>query len=152
MFSKQESSQLRKEFWTALGQYLSPVPSSEGEKINWINYKTGVKHILIRMDTPNRGASIGFVLTDPDSLLRLRVFEQLQQLQGILNETTGFADWIWEPTAYNQTGQEISRVYVSIERASVLNKADWPELISFFKARLIALDQFLRLVKFQFED
>lgn len=152
MYSKQQASALRQAFYTAFGTYMAPILSADEEPQNWINYKTGVKQILIRMDTPNRGASVGFVLTHPDSLLRLQVFDQLQQLQGILNETTGFADWIWEPTTYNQTGQEISRVYVSIERASVLNKADWPELISFFKARLIALDQFWRLVKFQFED
>ena len=151
MYSKQQASALRQAFYTAFGAYMSPVLSADDEPQNWINYKTGVKHIHIRMDTPNRGASIGIVLTDTDSLLRLQVFEQLQQLQGILNETTGFADWIWEPTTYNQTGQEISRIFVSLERASVLNKADWPELISFFKTRLIALDQFWRLVKFQFE-
>lgn len=152
MYSKQQASALRQAFYTAFGAYMAPILSADEEPQNWINYKTGVKHILIRMDTPNRGASVGFVLTDPDPVERLQVFEQLQQLQGILNETTGFADWIWEPTTYNQTGQEISRVYVALERASVLNKADWPELISFFKARLIALDQFWRLVKFQFED
>ena len=130
---------------------MVPVLSADDEPQNWINYKTGVKHIHIRMDTPNRGASIGIVLTDPDPVARLQVYEQLQQLHVILNETTVFEDWSWEPITYNQTGQEISRVYVSIERASVLNKADWPELISFYKTRLIALDQFWRLVKFQFE-
>jgi hypothetical protein len=152
MYSKQQASALRQAFYTAFGTYMAPVLSADNEPQNWINYKTGVKHIFIRMDTPNRGANVGFVLTHPDPLLRLQVFEQLHQLQGILNETTGFDDWFWEPTTYNSTGQEISRVSVSLERASVLNKADWPELISFFKARLIALDQFWRLVKFQFED
>jgi hypothetical protein len=152
MYSKQEASALRQAFYTAFGAYMAPVLSADDTTPNWLNYKTGVKHIFLRMDTPNRGASIGFLLTQPDRLLRLQVFEQLQQLQGILNDTTGFADWFWEPTTYNQTGQEISRIYASVERASVLNKADWPELISFFKSRLMALDQFWQLVKFQFED
>ena len=37
MFSKQEYSQLKKEFWTAFGLYMKPVPFAEGEKNNWIN-------------------------------------------------------------------------------------------------------------------
>ena len=32
MFSKQEASQLRKEFWTAFGQYMKPVLSADGGK------------------------------------------------------------------------------------------------------------------------
>jgi hypothetical protein len=151
MYSKQQASAVRQAFYTAFGTYMAPVLSADGEPQNWINYKTGVKHIFIRMDTPNRGANVGIQLTDPDPLVRLQVFQQFQQLKNILVETTGYDDWIWEPSTHNQTGQEISRIYVTLERASVLNKADWPELISFFKARLIALDQFWRLVKFQFE-
>ena len=50
MFSKQESSQLKKEFWTAFGLYMKPVPFAEGEKNNWVNYKTGEKHLAFRMD------------------------------------------------------------------------------------------------------
>ena len=41
MYTKQEAAQLRKEFWTAFGQYMKPVPTEDGEKVNWINYKTG---------------------------------------------------------------------------------------------------------------
>jgi len=43
MFSRKELAQSRKEFWMIFGQYMSPVLSSEDEKINWINYKSGVK-------------------------------------------------------------------------------------------------------------
>ena len=34
MYSKQEASFLNQKFWTSLGQYLAPIPSAEGEKIN----------------------------------------------------------------------------------------------------------------------
>ena len=50
MYSKHEASQLRQEFWTPFGRYMQPVLSSEGERVNWINYKTGAKHIYFRMD------------------------------------------------------------------------------------------------------
>jgi hypothetical protein len=50
MFSKQETAQLRKEFWTVFGQYMSPILSAAGEKISWINYKTGVKGVQFKME------------------------------------------------------------------------------------------------------
>jgi hypothetical protein len=43
MYSKDQASQLKQEFWTAFGQYMGPVLSAEGLRTNWINYKTGVK-------------------------------------------------------------------------------------------------------------
>ncbi len=52
MFSKQEASQLRKDFWTAFGLYMRPIPSAEGDKINWINYKTGEKDIFLAARLP----------------------------------------------------------------------------------------------------
>ncbi|MGN6618356.1 MAG: DUF4268 domain-containing protein, partial [Ilyomonas sp.] len=54
MYSKQEASQLRQEFWTVFGQYMLPVLSSEGMKISWTNYKTGEKNIYFRMNADNK--------------------------------------------------------------------------------------------------
>ncbi|RZK28608.1 MAG: DUF4268 domain-containing protein, partial [Hymenobacter sp.] len=45
MYSKAEATQLRQAFWTTFGQYMAPVPSAEGWPTNWINYKTGLKHV-----------------------------------------------------------------------------------------------------------
>ncbi len=54
MFSKQDASKLKKEFWTAFGRYMKPVLSADGEKINWINYKTGEKDIVFKMDADSK--------------------------------------------------------------------------------------------------
>ena len=54
MYSKSEASQLKQEFWTSFGQYMSPVLSAEGEKLNWINYKTGEKDIFFKMKANNK--------------------------------------------------------------------------------------------------
>ena len=85
MYSKQEASQLRQEFWTAFGQYMSPVLSSEGEKINWINYKTGEKDIFFRINADNKKASIAIELTHKDVGVQELYFEQFQQLKKALH-------------------------------------------------------------------
>ena len=62
MYSKQQASLLRKNFWTRFGQYMRPVKNSEGGSINWLNYKTGIKHIYFRMDANTDHARIAIEL------------------------------------------------------------------------------------------
>ncbi|RZK69081.1 MAG: DUF4268 domain-containing protein, partial [Pedobacter sp.] len=45
----------------------------------------------------------------------------------------------------------ISRIYAEIDNVNVFNKDDWPKLISFFKPRIIALDDFWYDVKDAFD-
>ena len=86
MFSKQEAAQLRKEFWTVFGQYMSPIHSSEGEKINWINYKTGIKGLQFKMEATQNIASVSIVLNRPDKMQQQFIFEQLMQSKTILHK------------------------------------------------------------------
>lgn len=157
MYSRQEASQIRQQFYTRLGQYMAPILSASGERQNWLNYKTGIRHIYIRMDTPNRGASIGFTLAHPDRAIRLEQFEKFSQVKALLQSAAEVLpepvelNWNWERETFNETGQVISRIYEALPGKSVLNQNDWPDLISFFKPRLITLDQFWNDVKFQFE-
>ena len=81
MFSRQEASQLRKEFWTAFGLYMKPVPSSEGEKINWINYKTGEKNVIFKMDASNKEATIAIELTHQDKVIQQLYLDQFLELK-----------------------------------------------------------------------
>ena len=58
MYSKEEASKLRQQFWITFGKYLKPIPSAEGLTINWVNYKTGVKNIFFKMDAGQKEATI----------------------------------------------------------------------------------------------
>ena len=70
MFSKDEASRIRHEFWTTFGKYMAPVPSAEGLKINWINYHTRVKNLYFRMDAANRNAAISISIEHPDLVMQ----------------------------------------------------------------------------------
>jgi hypothetical protein len=150
MYSKQEASQLRQEFWTAFGQYMSPILSSEGEKTNWINYKTEEKDIYFRMNADNKKASIGIELTHKDEGIQALYFEQFQQLKNLLHDALQ-EEWTWLLHTYNEHGRHISRIYTEISGVSVFKREDWPQLISFFKPRIIALDEFWSTAKHAFE-
>ncbi|HWI89865.1 MAG TPA: DUF4268 domain-containing protein [Flavisolibacter sp.] len=87
MYSRQEASRLRHEFWTAFGQYMSPLLSAEGEKINWINYKTGEKNISFRMHADNKKAVIAIELNHKDRDIQQIYFEEFLQFKNLFSDT-----------------------------------------------------------------
>jgi hypothetical protein len=150
MFSKQETSNLRKEFWTVFGQYMSPILSAEGQKINWINYKTGIKGIQFKTEAEGQKASVSIELNQPDRTIQQIYFEQFLQLKKLLHNTVG-EEWQWLLHIPNQHGNLVSKIYKDIQGVTIMRKEDWPILISFFKPRLIALDEFWSSAKYSFE-
>jgi hypothetical protein len=151
MYSKQEASLLRQEFWTTFGQYMCPILSAEGEKINWINYKTGEKNIAFRMHADNKKASIGIELTHKDRDIQQLYFEQFLQFKNLFADAVQ-EEWNWQLHTHDEHGKTISCIYIETNGASIFQKQDWPELISFFKPRIIALDEFWSSVKYAFES
>lgn len=151
MYTKEQASQLRQAFWTTFGQYMSPVPSAEGLRVNWLNYHTGLKQVFFRMKAEKKTASIGIELLQPDVEIQHMFFEQFQALRALLQEAMG-EEWTWELHATDENGKTVSRIYKEIEGVSVFNREDWPRLISFFKPRLIALDAFWNDARYSFDD
>lgn len=150
MYTKQEASQLRKDFWTSFGQYMSPILSAEGEKISWLNYKTGEKNIFFRMHADNKKAVIAIELAHTDYDIQQLYFEQFRQLKKIFEATVN-ETWNWELHVPDENGKTISRIYTDLPGVSIFKREDWPRLISFFKPRIVALDEFWSNVKYSFE-
>lgn len=150
MYTKAEAAQLRQAFWTTFGQYMAPVPSHDGWPVNWINYKTGLKNVYFRMQADNRRASIGIELTQPDAGVRELFFEQFLELKTMLHETLG-EPWRWELHATDANDLPLSRIYAEMQPVNLFNREDWPALISFFKPRLVALDEFWSGAQYAFE-
>ena len=151
MFSKDEASKLKEQFWITFGKYMKPVPSAEGLFINWVNYKTGVKHIYFRMDAEQKYASIAIEIAHPDAGVRALLFEQFEAFKLILEEALN-ESWDWQPTATNNFGKEVARIECVLPKLSVYNQQQWPDIIAFLKPRIIALDEFWVDVKPVFED
>jgi hypothetical protein len=141
LYSKDQASQIKQEFWTAFGQYIAPQLSAEGLRINWINYKTGVKHLFFKMQADKRQASIAIEITHPDVGMQELVFEQFKEFRRLL-ENQLEEEWDWELCTHDEYGKTISRIYKVLPNVSIFKKEDWPSLISFFKPRMIALDEF----------
>ena len=146
MYSKQEAGLIRKNFWTSFGQYMKPLPGAEGETVNWLNYKTGIKNIFFRMDADNKHAQIAIELAHPDPLQREHYYQQFEQLKSMLKEITG-EEWYWEKDKADEQGKSYSSIGIQLKDVNIFDTNDWPAIISFLKPRIIALDKFWSLVK-----
>lgn len=151
MYTKAELSQLRTKFWVAFGQYMKPIPNAQGRKVSWANYKTGVKDVYFKMKAERDFASIGIEIGNPDLVVQEIYFEQFLQVKKILESTLG-EEWEWRQHQTNEFAQTISKIETVLTGVNLLNEDDWPEIISFLKPRIIALDEFWDLVKPGFED
>jgi hypothetical protein len=88
MYSKEQSSKLKTQFWTSFGQYMKPVPGATGLPVNWINYKTGIKHVHFKMDADNKTATIGIEISHPKEEERSHYYNQFLSLKNLLTSTT----------------------------------------------------------------
>ena len=150
MYSKDQASKLKQEFWTAFGQYMGPVLSADGLRVNWINYRTGVKHIYFKMQADSKMATISIDIKHPDKELQNLFFDQFIAYKTLLQNTLS-EEWQWDLHTTDEYGKCISRIYKQLAPANIFQKEDWPGLISFFKPRIIALDEFWSSAKYAFE-
>ena len=141
---------MRKKFWTNFGQYMQPVTGASGDTVNWLNYKTGIRHIYFRMDVSTTAASIGIELRHIDAAMQQYYFEQLQQLKAILEQMTG-EEWNWQLHQQDEDGNIVSSISKILKQVNIYTEADWPAIISFLKPRIIALDDFWMKVKDGFD-
>lgn len=149
MYSKEQSSKLKTQFWTNFGQYMKPVPGASGQPVNWINYKTGIRNIHFKMDVDNTKAVIAIEISHPQEEERLHCYNQFISLKKLLTNTTTFY-WQWDE-AFETNHKTISRICQQLDNVNILNQTDWPTIISFLKPRIIALDAFWDLAKDGFE-
>ncbi len=149
MYSQEQTSKIKAQFWTSFGQYMKPVPGVSGLPVNWINYKTGIRNIHFKMDADNTKAVIAIEISHPQEDQRLQYYNQFVSLKKLLTSTTTFN---WQFNEIFQTNHKtISSISLQLDGVNILNQSDWPAIISFLKPRVIALDAFWDLVKDGFE-
>lgn len=141
MYSKEESYQKKKDFWISYGGYMKLQLNAEGERINWINYKTGVKGLYFRTHVDRKFSEVYVEIDHPDSSIRHLIWEQFLEYENVLKSYVG-DEWIWTENDYDEDGKEISTIKIKLENVSIFRDEDWPSIISFLKERIVNLDEF----------
>jgi hypothetical protein len=150
MYTKAEASLVRQKFWTNFGKYLQPVPSVTSEKVNWINYKTGIKGISFKLDADNNKAIVAIEISLVDKNLQHQYFDIFASLKNRLRDIAS-QDWQMDKYFVSEYGKEASMVFVELSSINIYRESDWPTIIAFLKKHIIALDIFWNEYKVAFE-
>ncbi|MGB1309355.1 MAG: DUF4268 domain-containing protein [Oceanihabitans sp.] len=132
MFSKEESRQIRQDFWTSFGKSFPR---------KWILYNTKIKGLSLKFHFDTKRAFIALDIED-DLENRIAYWEKLLALQSIL-QTEYLPESIFEETYFLENGKEISRIYLPLEqKVSIHNKNTWQEVMVFFNKNMFLLETF----------
>ena len=150
MYSKTESSLITQKFWTSFGMYISPVPSATLEKVNWVNYKTGIKGIIFKLDAIKNTTSVTVEIFLKDTMLQHQYFIIFNNFAAELKKI-GVNNWVFQKDYFQETKGFISLIAVELKNVNVFKEADWPTMISFLKQYMLGLDKFWASYKPAFE-
>ena len=132
MFSKEESRQLKQEFWTSFGKSFPR---------KWILYNTKLKGVSFKFHFDNKKALVALDLEDSLEH-RINYWEKLVALQSILKDEF-LPEAIYEEEFFLENGKEISRIYVPLEpKVSIHNKNTWQEVMVFFNETMSLFEAF----------
>ncbi len=149
MYSKEEGVLRKRNFWISFGRYMKPVPSSWQEDANWINYRTGIKNVALKMEVDSRRAVLEVYIREKDEERAALVYDQWKALRQVFFTMNGEA-WHWKMTDSAPSKQGVL-LQKELAPVSIYREEQWPDIISFLKPSLVAFDEFWGLVKEHFE-
>lgn len=136
MFSKEESRQLRHEFWTAFGKSFPR---------KWILYNTKIKGLSFKFYFNTKKALVALDL-EGDLENRINYWEKLLTLRSIIEDY--LPDIIFEDEYYLENKKEISRIYVPLKQnVSIYNKNSWKDTMEFFNETMNLFEAFFEEYK-----
>jgi hypothetical protein len=150
MYTKAEASAIKQKFWTSFGKYMQPAPSASGEKVNWINYKTGIKGIYFKMDANKDFAYVSIEIFLPDKKLEDLYYQTFRTFTKQFEEVVGVG-WEMNKGFLTNDHKYVSIIYTELQNVNIFKESDWPSIIGFLKKNIIALDAFWDAYKPAFE-
>ena len=150
MYSAAEASFIKQKFWTSFGMYMSPVPSATLEKVNWVNYKTGIKGISFKLNADKDSASVVVEIFLKDTMLQHQYFETFNNFASELKKI-GVNNWDFQKDYFQENKGSVSFIAAELKNVNVFKEADWPTMISFLKQYMLGLDKFWASYKPAFE-
>ncbi|WP_130735895.1 DUF4268 domain-containing protein [Flavobacterium sp. J27] len=132
MYSKEETLQLKKSFWTAF---------AEAYPRKWLLYNTKIKDFSFKFHIDNKKAQVLLEIEPKDDDKRTIYYEKVYSLKTILLEDF-LEDAIFEPHFYLENGKEVSRIWVEKTDVSINNKDSWEKTFNFFYEKMDAFERF----------
>jgi hypothetical protein len=138
MFSKEEATLLRKEFWISFGKSFPK---------KWLLYNTQVKGLSFKFVADQKKAEVCMDIENPDELVNLLYYDQLLSLKAVI--TSEIPEIVFNDAYELESGKIIHRIYLPFEdKFSIHNKATWSKCFKFFLETMPKFESFY----FEYED
>ncbi|WP_416441455.1 DUF4268 domain-containing protein [Leeuwenhoekiella sp. A16] len=132
MYSKEESKQVREQFWIFFGKRYPR---------KWILYDTKVKEMNLKFSFNNHEALVSIDIETLDETIREYYFERFTSLKKLM-QTEISEDLIFEENYVRTSGKVISRIYLKLAQVNIHNKNQWPEVFEFFHTNMEKIEIF----------
>jgi hypothetical protein len=141
MYSKEESKNIRLEFWNRFKDYSALRRRQKGKPAKWIINNTGIKQLKLKFEFDENQAVVGIDIETRNTDKRIELYDKLEKLKKILEEKFK-QPLIWELDYIQASGKSISRIYLMKEGVNIYNEESWPEVFYFFYKNMMKLEDF----------
>lgn len=133
-------------FWTEFRKYMNKVRSSNGRRMNWLNYPSDVKNIYIRLQADHEGARLCMDIQAKDEGVRDVVWEQMTELKKVM-ENSMKHETIWIKSMFSEEGRPLSRIMWETKELNYFKEEDQEAIFEFLKNRILEFDEFYQEFK-----
>lgn len=137
MFSKDEATKIKKEFWVAFGKSFPR---------KWLLYDTKIKDFSFKFSADKRKAEISLDIEMKDEVYRNAYYEKIWSLEDMLKDYIG--DFQKDEHYALENGKIISRIWTEKTGVSIYNKDSWRDIFEFFVEKMDGFERFF----YDFED
>lgn len=139
MFSKEEASLIRKDFWTSYGKSFPR---------KWLLYNTKIKGFSFKFHADKNSAMVTLDIEPNSETKRELLYEQVYALKTVLKNEY-IPNIIFDQNYILENGKTISRIYVELdEKFSIYNKNTWGHAFQFFNTSMTQFELWF----YEFED
>lgn len=122
MFSKEESAQFRKLFWTSFGKSFPR---------KWLLYNTKIKGFAFKFLADRKKAMVCLDIEHPEEIANELLYDQMVSLKVLLE--TELPEVIFDDSYELESGKIIHRIYVPFsQKFSIYNKNTWRDCYEFY--------------------
>lgn len=146
MLNREELKAKNTEFWSDFRKYMNKVRSSNGRRMNWLNYPSDVKNIYIRLQADAKGTRLCMDIQPKNEGVREIIWEQMTELKKVMESSMKYeTSWIEKLTS--DDGRPFSRIMWETNEFNYFNEEDQLKIFEFLKNRLLEFDEFYQEFK-----
>lgn len=146
MLSKEDLKAYNSQFWDVFRIRMRKHKSSNGRRINWINYPSDVKSVFIRLHADKKGVALNFDVQFKDPEILDLVWEQLLEMRKIM-ETTMEIKGEWLEDNYLENGLRFYRIQWAKPDLNYFKPETHEEIYIFLETTLLKFDEFYQEFK-----